>query len=167
MPESHDRWTMPAWLNGRGRNRAAALATSIGLGVLGFTSAAAAANLPSDQVQASLRPQLSPPDPALTVALELDTGGYSLPLTPPSGGHLVIGWYVGSHPAVQSPAGLTRVASGQANYGQSHPSEVRLRDTPRGRRLMRSSRSLTLTAIASFTPTHESPVLVVSTFTLR
>lgn len=116
------------------------------------------------QVQAGLLTQLVPPDPPLTIAIELQTRGYELPFKVLTPGRVVVDWYLGPHPNVTAPAGLILVASGAARFRRIHESQVKIKPTRRGRALIQQSSSLALTAVATFTPEQSLRVSAVSTF---
>jgi hypothetical protein len=61
---------------------------------------------------------------------------------------------------------LRRVASGDASFGFARRSQLTITATALGKRLIESSRSLELTAVAFFTPTGEPRVEVIRPFTL-
>jgi hypothetical protein len=178
MPNEQPRWTLP----GRRRLRLRLPASLVAiLAILGGPIAGVATGetsrplraearpvLTPAQLTADLEPQVVPPDSALTVALDLELfRSYSLPLRVPSAGRLFIGWYQGRHPAL--PNGTTNlrlVASGHTRFGYAHRSQLPMTVTTLGRRLIQSSRSLPLTAVAFFTPKRQRRVEVIRPFTL-
>ncbi|MGZ4304021.1 MAG: hypothetical protein ACXVSL_04025 [Solirubrobacteraceae bacterium] len=108
-----------------------------------------------------------PHDPALTVAIELQTRGYELPFRALTPGRLAVNWYLGLHPKLAGPkAGLVRVASGSTRLRVARKSQVTIKPTPRGRRLVRRSRALSITAVATFTPDESDPVSATREFKL-
>jgi hypothetical protein len=126
-------------------------------------------------VQAGLLAQLVPPDPPLTVSLELQTRGYGLPLRILTPGRVVVEWYLGSQPVrMTSTAGRVLVASGARRFPRVDESQiypvaegrVTLKATRLGRSLVRRSRSLTLTAVATFTPDRSTRVSVSRSFAI-
>jgi hypothetical protein len=124
----------------------------------------ATADQPSaTELQASLQAQLVPPDPALTIGIGLESGGYSLPFRVITPGRVQINWYLGA-PADPSSAPL--VASGATRFYRVHESQVTIDATRRGRDLVRHARSLALTAVATFTPSDGGPVQADARFRL-
>jgi hypothetical protein len=118
-------------------------------------------------LQAGLLSALVPRDPTLTVAIELQTGGYKLPFRARTPGRVVVDWYLGSHPGIAGPTpSLVLVASGSTRFHMAHKSEVTIKPTRRGRRLVQRSRSLSITAIATFTPVHSVRVTAAKEFKL-
>lgn len=145
----------------------AAVVVAAALTALPAESARAATST-GPQVAAALTPQVVPPDSGLTIALDLTVfGSYSLPLDPPSGGRLVVGWYAGTH--LQLPTGSVPwllVASGQTRYGHGGHSRLRMTATRQGQRLIGRAHSLRLTSVAYFTPTRQPRVTILQPFTL-
>ncbi len=178
MPDRSRRWTTPdgGIKAGSGRRFGQALAVLAFLtfsapGVaLGDSSGAPspAPRLSVAELGADILPQLVPPDPTFTVAISLASGSYQLPFDPPSAGRLAIAWYVGNYPSLPSSvAKLKRIAGGRTSFGGSYPSRIAITASNKGRDLIEDSRSLTVTAAASFTPARAAPVLLVKVFTLR
>jgi hypothetical protein len=121
-----------------------------------------------DQVQASLSGQLMPHDRTLAVAIGLQTKrGYRLAFTAPATGVVTVDWYLGA--PGQLPAdrqGLVLVASGSTQIRRAAPSAVQIHTTTRGRKLVKRSRSLQLTALATLVPTQSLAVSVMAPFKL-
>jgi hypothetical protein len=108
-----------------------------------------------------------PRDPALTVAIELQTRGYELPFRALTPGRLAVYWYLGSHARLTGPkAGLVRVASGSTRFRVARKSQITINPTRRGRRLVQRSRSLSITAVATFTPDESDRVSATEEFKL-
>jgi hypothetical protein len=121
----------------------------------------------SATLQAGLGKALVPRDPALTVAIELQTVGYELPFRVLTPGRLAVDWYLGWHPKLTGPkAGLVRVASGSARFRVPRKSQITIKPTRRGRRLVRRSRSVSITAVATFTPDESNRVSATKEFKL-
>ena len=138
---------------------------------VGSATAAApltAAVAPSaSSLDAGLRASLVPPDPTLTVAIGLQTRGYGLPFRALTPGRLVVRWYLGKHPRLTGPKpGLVLVASGSTRFREAHKSQIMIKPTRRGRRLVRRSRSLSITAVATFTPKESDRVAATKEFKL-
>jgi hypothetical protein len=135
----------------------------------------AAMSLPSSpvapsvaQVQASLSGQLLPHDPTLAVAIGLQTTrGYQLAFTSQVTGVVTVKWYLGVRS--QLPAdlqSLTLVASGSSRIAALGPTAVPIRATARGRALVKRSRALPLTALATLAPSQSPAVSALAAFTL-
>ena len=121
----------------------------------------------ASSLDAGLRASLVPPDPTLTVAIGLQTGGYGLPFRALTPGRLVVRWYLGKHPRLTGPKpGLVLVASGSTRFREAHKSQIMIKPTRRGRRLVRRSRSLSITAVATFTPKESDRVAATKEFRL-
>jgi hypothetical protein len=86
----------------------------------------------------------------LGIAGLLRQGGYTWALRAPQGGRLVVTWY----------RARRVIALGHARFAKSGLVSVRIRLTAAGRRLLRTHRSLWLTAKATYTPTRGSTVAV-------
>lgn len=121
---------------------------------------------PTDGSAPALSYQVVPHDSALDVALQLDVGVCSLPVTVPGPGQLSIVWFLGAHPSSTSTTGLTAVARGSAAFGRSGVGRIAITETVPGRYALRHQRRMALTAVATFTPAAGLPMSVVSTFTL-
>lgn len=139
------------------------------------TTSYAAMSLPSsavappvEQVQASLSGQLMPHDQTLAVAIGLQTQrGYRLTFTAPVTGVVTVDWYLGAY--AQLPAdrhALVLVAVGSSRIGRPGPSAIQIRATARGRKLVKRSRVLQLTALATLVPTQSLPVSATAAFEL-
>lgn len=139
------------------------------------TTSYAAMSLPSsavaptvEQVQASLSGQLMPHDQTLAVAIGLQTQrGYRLAFTAPVTGVVTVNWYLGARS--QLPAdrqGLVLVASGSSRIRAPGPTAVQIHTTARGRGLVKRSRALQLTALATLVPTQSPAVSALAAFTL-
>ncbi|HEX3832143.1 MAG TPA: hypothetical protein VHW04_09240 [Solirubrobacteraceae bacterium] len=131
------------------------------------TQSAAIAPAP-EQVQASLSGQLIPHDRTLAVAIGLQTRrGYRLAFDPPVTGVVTVDWYLGAHAQLSADRhGLVLVASGSTRIGRLGPSAVQIRTTARGRKLVKRSRSLRLTALATLVPTQSPAVAALGPFQL-
>jgi hypothetical protein len=120
------------------------------------------------QVQASLLSQLTPHDPTLAVAIGVQTRrGYRLAFDAPVTGRVTVDWYLGTHvPLPVDRAGLVLVAGGSARIRQLGPGVVAVKASARGRKLVKRSRSLKLTAVATVVPTQSLAVSAIAPFTL-
>jgi hypothetical protein len=122
----------------------------------------------AEQVQASLSGQLMPHDRTLAVAIGLQTKrGYRLAFKAPVTGVVTVAWYLGT--PSQLPAdrhGLVLVAGGSSQIRRPGPSAVQIHTTARGRKLVKRSRSLQLTALATLVPTQSLAVSAMAPFKL-
>jgi hypothetical protein len=123
---------------------------------------------PVAQVQASLSGQLLPHDTTLAVAIGLQTTrGYRLAFTSQVTGVVTVKWYLGARS--QLPAdrqSLVLVASGSSRIAALGPTAVPIRTTARGRTLVKRSRALRLTAVATLVPSQSPAVSALAAFTL-
>jgi hypothetical protein len=138
---------------------------SPGGGVLGSTTASVGAT----QIQALLRRQLTPTGKAAKIAALLKTGGLTVTFQAPEPGTVAIAWY-------QLPAGAklsnakarpVLVASGQITFSKAGTLKIKLKLTAAGRRLLKHSKRLKLTASGKFTPPGETAVTATKVFVLR
>jgi hypothetical protein len=122
----------------------------------------------SAEVQASLSGQLLPHDRTLAVAIGLQTRrGYRLAFDSPVTGEVTVDWYLGAHAQLSADRhGLVLVASGSTRIGRLGPGAVQIRTTARGRKLVKRSRSLQLTALATLVPTQSPAVSALAPFQL-
>jgi hypothetical protein len=121
----------------------------------------------ASSLRSGLGAQLVPPDPTLTVAIGLQTRGYELPFRAVTPGDLAVDWYLGKHPKITGPKrGLVLVASGSTRFHQAHKGQITIKPTRRGRRLVRRSRSLSVTAVATFTPDESVRIVATKVFKL-
>jgi hypothetical protein len=120
------------------------------------------------QVQASLLAQLMPHEPTLAVAIGVQTRrGYRLALDAPVTGRVTVDWYLGTHvPLPVDRRALVLVAGGSARIRHLGPAAVQIKATARGRKLVKRSRSLKLTAVASVVPTQSMAVSAIVPFKL-
>jgi hypothetical protein len=122
----------------------------------------------SAQVQASVSAQLMPHDGTLAVAIGLQTKrGYRLAFNAPVSGAVTVDWYRGA--LGQLPAGRHRpvlVATGSIQIRRPGPTTVPIHTTTRGRALVRRSRSLQLTALATLVPTQSPAISAMAAFKL-
>jgi len=100
----------------------------------------------------------------------LHAGAYTVALGAPEGGTATISWFQvppGAHVATKKhkPRPLL-VASGVLRFAAAGPGKVKVRLTTAGRKLLKHSRRITLTAKASFTPSGQPTVSTTKRFTL-
>jgi hypothetical protein len=119
-------------------------------------------------VQASLLGQLMPHDPTLAVAIGVQTRrGYRLAFDASVTGRVTVDWYLGTHlPLPVDRRGLVLVAAGSTQIRQLGSGAVQIKTTARGRTLVKRSRSLKLTAVATVIPTQSMTVSASVPFTL-
>jgi hypothetical protein len=123
---------------------------------------------PVEQVQASLSGQILPRDQTLAVAIGLQTKrGYRLAFTAPVAGAVTVNWYLGARSELPADRqGLVLVASGSSRIRAPGPTAVQIHTTARGRGLVKRSRALQLTALATLVPTQSPAVSALAAFTL-
>jgi hypothetical protein len=126
-----------------------------------------AAGISSVQLQNLLRTQLTPAGKASKIATILKSGGYSSTVTAPESGSLLIQWYQvpsGAKLSKKIKAKPTLVASGKTTFAGAGGGKITVKLTPAGKRLLKHSKSLKLVAKGTFTPTGQSPVIIVKSF---
>ena len=96
------------------------------------------------QIKATLFKQLAPTGNAAKIGTLLRSGGYSFFFKPPGNGSLVIGWYLASKP--------TLIARGNADFFSGRTGRTTIKLTTAGKRILRSAKTLKLTAKGTFTP---------------
>jgi hypothetical protein len=104
---------------------------------------------------------LAPTGRRARIAALLRAGGYSLAFRAPSPGTLTVGWYMLVH-------GRHRLlASGSATAGRPGTLLIKVKLTRTAKKLLRASRSLSVTSRATFTPDGGSSTTLTATFTLK
>ena len=96
---------------------------------------------------------------AAKLAELLKTGRYTYSFNTLSAGQIVINWYRVTKHAL--------VATGQAAFSKAGLVKVRMKLTANGRRMLKATKSLKLTAKGTYTPTGQSAIAATKTFTLR
>ena len=112
-----------------------------------------AAGPTTGQVKAALVKALAVSGRAARIAQLLKHGGFVLTFTAPSAGHLVISWYLvpkGAHLAKAKKPVL--VATARVTFHNAGKTKVKVTLTSKGRKLLKGSKHLKLTAKAGFTP---------------
>lgn len=134
----------------------------------GTPTGSSATGQPSpSQIKALLSAKLVPNGKTATIGALLFHGGYSFRWSVPSAGRLMILWY-----QVASGAQLSRkripivVATVSRSFSRSGTVKLRIRLTPEGRHLLKSTRRMKLTAKGSFAPAGEPVTIVLKNFTL-
>ncbi len=121
------------------------------------------------KIAAVLRHELTPKRASARRASVLRSDGYTLIVSAPERGTEVMSWYVVPHGSkhARRKAKPVLVASGRVAFAAAGKKKLKLRLTSAGRSLLKRSRSLRLTATATFTPHGRTPVTVTTTFVLR
>jgi hypothetical protein len=120
------------------------------------------------QVRSALVKTLSISTEAFTVRRMLQQGRFTLSFVAPSPGHLTIGWYLvpkGAHLGAAKRE-VVLVASLSVALHKAGPAKVKLVLTGAGRRMLKASDRLHLTAEATFTPTGETAMTITEPRTL-
>jgi hypothetical protein len=123
--------------------------------------------LTAAQIRAILRREPVPKGRLATIAQIRRRHGFSLKLTVPAAGRLVVDWYLpaprtrGKHakPVLIAAGHVTTVASG------IHVTDIKVMSA--GRHQLAKLQRLTVSCIFSFTPTGGAPVSVTKKFVLR
>ncbi len=147
---------------------AATNAAGVGLGV----SSQVGPVLPSAaQLRGSLAGQLVPGGKAARIGAILKAGGYKSTFNALTAGVVQIGWYLvpqGAHlTATKHKPKPVLVASGRVSFPKAGSGKLRLKLTGAGKRLLKHSRTLKLTAKGTFTPTGKTGVRATKTFKLK
>jgi hypothetical protein len=131
--------------------------------VLGST----AASISSAQIAALLKQELTPAGKAAKIAALLKTSGFTVTVKALEAGTVVIDWYQVPPGARLAKAKPVLVAAGQMSLSEAGTARIKLKLTAGGKRLLKHTRSLKLTAKGTFTPTGETPVVATKTFVLK
>ena len=134
-------------------------------GVLGSTTA----SISAAQIAALLKQQLTPTGKAAKIAALLKTGGLTVKLRALEPGTAVINWYQLPPGAKRSNAKARPVlaASGQVTFSAAGTMKLKIKLTATGRRLLKRSKRLKLTAKGTFTPLGQPVVTATKTFVLK
>lgn len=135
-------------------------------GVLGSTGT----NISSGQIASLLVQQLTPAGRGAKIAALRRSGGFTVTFKALEAGTAVIAWY-------QDPSGATvanktkpkpvLVASGRKTFSAAGTAKLKIDLTAAGKRLLKSAKSLKLTAKGTFTPSGSTPVTASKTFVLK
>ncbi len=118
------------------------------------------------QITALLKKYISPAGKPAKIG-QILAKGYTFTFRAPAAGRLVMTWFQvprGAHLTVAKPV---VVASAKASFSGAVTKKVTLKLTTKGRKLLRRSRSIKLTDVATFTPSGKTGVTVVRGFTLK
>lgn len=127
------------------------------------------ATITSAQIAVLLKRQLVPAGKAATIGALLKSGGLSLPFQALEAGTATVQWYAapsGAKPAKSSKAKSVLVASGKQVFAAAGTSQVRIRLTAQGRKLLRRARRLRLEVRGGFVATGGGVVSVTKGFVL-
>ena len=128
----------------------------------------AVATISSSQITGALGQVLGAPAKAAVTKL-LKQGILLLPFKAPEAGSLLLQWYELPHGAklAKAKAKPVLVASGQVVFSAAGTVTVHLKLTPTGKRLLKNTSGLKVTARASFTPTGKTAISTTRTFVLK
>lgn len=147
---------------GGGGNTGGGSSTSVG--DEGFRSVSSA------QIAALLAQLVTPTGKAAKIVSLLKAGGFTLTFRALEAGIAVIGWYQiprGVKLAKKTKARPVLVASGKLTFSAAGTATMRIKLTPAGKRLLKHTKGLKLTAKDIFTPTEETPISATTVFVLR
>ena len=133
----------------------------------GATNAVSA--ISAAQIAAALRQGLAPSGGTARMATLLRRGGFSLTFKALEAGSAVIDWFELPHGATLARKTRARpvlVAAGRMTFSAAATGRIKVKLTRAGRRLLRSSKRLKLTARGTFTATGMPPVVATKAFTL-
>jgi hypothetical protein len=139
-------------------------------GTSGGMSGATSVGIGSGQIAALLREELASGGKAAKLAKLLATGAFTVTFKALTAGTAVIDWYqlpLGTKLAKKTKAGPILVASGKARFSAAGTTKIKLKLTGQGRRLLKNSKLLKLTAKATFTPIGKTPVTATREFVLK
>ena len=128
------------------------------------------ANVSSAQVAALLGHELTPTGKTAKIATLLRRGGFTIAFKALEAGRAVIDWYEvppGAKLAKAARAKPVLAASGALTFSAAGTEKLKIALTSAGRRLLKRTNRLTLSAKGTFTPAGEPPVTVSRTFVLR
>lgn len=129
-----------------------------------------AASISAAQIAALLGQQLIPSSKAAKIATLLKSSGLKMNFKALEAGILSVQWYevpAGAKLAKHSKAKPVLVASGQMTFSAAGTKTLRIRLTAAGRKLLKHTKALRLTAKGMFTATGQAPVDQAVSFALR
>ena len=120
------------------------------------------------QIKNSLLAALVPHGKSAKIAAVLRAGGYTTSLKALAAGNAAVHWYLPPHARLTK--GKNRkpllVAIGNVSFPSAGRRNLKLKITPAGKRFLRHSNRVRLSASGTFTPTGKHPILATKTFTL-
>jgi hypothetical protein len=122
------------------------------------------------QIKALLASQLTPSGKTATISSLLKHGGLTLSFTAPEAGTLAVQWYqvpTGAKLAKKTKAKPVLVASGKLTFSGAGTGKVKVTLTAQGKKLLRHTKRLTLTAKATFTPSGGTAASITSGFQVK
>ena len=123
---------------------------------------------PSDAIlKARLLSEITPTGKAATITAILKHHGYPLSFSALTGGRVVIAWYQIPKSYVTRGARPTLVATAIAALTHAGTGTTKVTLTAAGRRLLKTSKRLKLTAEGTFTPTSRYAVVASKSFSLK
>jgi len=124
----------------------------------------------SAQIAALLRSELTPSGKQAKLATMLETGGFTITFKALETGTATINWYElppGATLARKTKAKPILVASGQATFPTPGTTRIKIKLTTAGKRLLKRTKRLRLTAKGTFTHSGATPVIAVKAFVLK
>ncbi|MGA2010991.1 MAG: IPT/TIG domain-containing protein [Solirubrobacteraceae bacterium] len=123
----------------------------------------------TSEIKAALAKVLAPSGRAAKITALLKAGGFTFTFSAPGAGKLVLDWYFvpkGARIPTAKKATPVLVASATILVRAAGSVKATMKLTSSGRSLLKKSKSLKLTATASYTPTGSSPTSSTETFTI-
>ncbi len=145
---------------------------SAGSGATGESGVAssASAHFSAAQIRALLAGEITPSGKSARIALLKKRGRFALRFRALEAGTAAVNWYELSHGAQlakKTKAKPVLVAAGKLTFSAAGTQAMSIRLTTAGKRLLRRSKRLKLTAQGVFTPSGAAPVRATRPFTLR
>lgn len=123
------------------------------------------------QIKAQLLKQLAPTGKAAKIAALLKRDGYTSFIKTLSAGRVVINWYyLPTGADVNKPNRKPKpvlFATGKASFSKAALVKTTIKLTANGKRMLKATKSVKLTAAGTYTPTGKPTVTVTKRFTLR
>ncbi|MGA9315645.1 MAG: hypothetical protein WBV77_13580, partial [Solirubrobacteraceae bacterium] len=114
--------------------------------------------------------EITPSGKNVTITVLLKGGVVSITFRALQAGTAVIDWYEippGAHLAKKTKPKPVLVASGQQSFSTAGTATIKIKLTATGKRQLKHSKRLKLTAKGTFTPTGETPVSATKAFVLE
>ena len=120
------------------------------------------------QIKALLTKELAPPHRCTTIHALLNNGGCTLSAKALTAGSLRIRWYYRNKRGARSGATASVLAArADVRFGTATVTMITIKLTPAGTRLLKHTGRLSITAEASFRPTHQPAITARRSFKLR
>lgn len=133
-----------------------AAASSAATGVVGPTTS-------------QITPRLAPRGKGARILTLLKKGHYTLSFKTFGPGRLLIGWYYVPKGAKLARAKISAIpiAGGKTTFSKASTIKLKIKLTPKGKRLLKHAKRLTLTVRGTYTPTGSPAIIATKTFTLK